>query len=1438
MNVRRTLVLLLLCFISVANIAYAASPNVVISQVSGGGGNSGAQYRNDFIELFNRGTAPVSLAGWSVQYASAAGTTWAVTPLSGTLAPGQYYLVQEAVGAGSQPLLPTPDASGTIAMSATAGKVALVASTAALTGTCPAGVVDFVGFGTTANCFEGAPTANLSNTTAARRAANGCTDTDQNNADFTIGAPTPRNTAVTIPSCGGGNNAPAITAPANPIATVTEGAAPFTVGLTGTDDGGIYNWSATAGTGVATVTVTGGQGTANVTYTVTLQGGFSGTASFVASLSDNVNPAVTSTVNVSVTPLVANDPPTINGFANPVATVAQDAAPFTVSFSGLDDNGIFNWSAVTGSGVSSVAVTGGQGTANVTYTVTLQPGFSGTASFTARLSDNVNPQVTAAVTITVTPAPPPPLDHVVISQVYGGGGNSGAAFKNDFVELYNASTVAFDLSGWTIQYGSATGTTWQVQPIGGTILPGEYYLVKLATNGAVGADVPAANVDGSLNLSGTNGKVALVSNGDALDGCVVVAPVVDLVGYGSTANCREGAGNAPTPSNALAVFRKNGGFTDTNVNSADFVTGTPNPRRTAPIVEIGPAVLNTDPRNNSTTAPRDASLTITFTEPVTVDAGWYTINCATTGAHNDATIAVGGPNAWIITPNVTFLAGELCTATIVKDFVHDVDLDDSGVNADSPGNNYTFSFSIATGAAPSYPADVHLTFGNPSGATADLFNPNNYLMEKPEFALSYNRDRGTPNWVSWHLADEWIGSLVRVDTFRPDPAIPADWYRVTHADYFGSGFDRGHMVPNADRDPETSMPINQATFLMTNMIPQAPDNNQGPWANMENYLRTLLPANEVYIIAGGSGTGGSGSSGFMSTFANGNVTVPAVTWKVALVIPKASGDDIARVTAGTRTISVIMPNTQGIRTVDWMTYLTTVDAVEALTGYDLYANISDAIENAVEAGVNGTNPPGVADQTVNADEDIAETFTLEAAAANSNSLTYTIVSSPSNGTLSGTGASQTYTPAPDFHGTDSFTFRVSDGSLQSNVATVTITVYEVNDAPTAADDSRNTDEDTALQFAASELTSNDSAGPADESSQTLTVSSVSGAVNGSVVLDAGTITFTPAPNFHGSASFTYEVCDSSLCATATVNVAVASVNDVPAAEVSAPSTGVEGSAVSASVSVTDLDAGDSYTATWSVTKNGAPYASSNSFTPDDNGEYVVSVTVTDDAGATATASATVTVANAAPAIGTVTGPTGQLAAGTPATVSVTYTDAGSADTHTATFTWSDGATSTVACAAGTCTSTRTFAAAGIYTATIVVSDDDGGTASATFSSAVVYDANAGFITGGGWFGNKANFNVNAKYHKGATTPTGSTKFELSGATLQSTSYDWLVVTGNTAQLRGTATVNGTGSYAFVVTVVDGNPDTFRIQVWDSSNAAIYDSATQAVTGGNITVHNK
>lgn len=188
--------------------ARAVSDDVLISQVYGGGGNGGAPLTNDFIELFNRGASPVDLTGWSVQYASAAGSSWQKTDLVGTMPPGSYYLVLEAGGAeGSPP--PEADAAGSISLAQGAGKIALVTSQAPLrcgTASQPclpgADIRDFVGYGTSASTFEGAgPTPTLSSRAAALRRAGGCTDSDQNALDFIAAAPNPRNTSTTVLVC-------------------------------------------------------------------------------------------------------------------------------------------------------------------------------------------------------------------------------------------------------------------------------------------------------------------------------------------------------------------------------------------------------------------------------------------------------------------------------------------------------------------------------------------------------------------------------------------------------------------------------------------------------------------------------------------------------------------------------------------------------------------------------------------------------------------------------------------------------------------------------------------------------------------------------------------------------------------------------------------------------------------------------------------------------------------------------------------------------------------------------------------------------------------------------------------------------------------------------------------------------------------------------------
>jgi endonuclease G len=238
----------------------------------------------------------------------------------------------------------------------------------------------------------------------------------------------------------------------------------------------------------------------------------------------------------------------------------------------------------------------------------------------------------------------------------------------------------------------------------------------------------------------------------------------------------------------------------------------------------------------------------------------------------------------------------------------------------------------------------HLLLGNPSQATQ--FNPQNYLISRPQYVLSYNRDKGIPNWVSWQLTQDWLGNLPR-QPFTADTSLPSDWYRVLPADYTGSGFDRGHMIPAADRNKTEADA--RAVFLMTNILPQAPDNNQGPWERLESACRNLAQqGKELYIVAGSVGQGGVGIKGKQMSLAQGKVLVPAKLWKLIVILDRP-GLDIAGITAQTPVIAVIMPNQQGIKDTSWQTYRTTIDQIEKQTGYDFLSNLPQSLQATLEA---------------------------------------------------------------------------------------------------------------------------------------------------------------------------------------------------------------------------------------------------------------------------------------------------------------------------------------------------------------------------------------------------------------------------------------------------------------------------------------------------------
>lgn len=229
-----------------------------------------------------------------------------------------------------------------------------------------------------------------------------------------------------------------------------------------------------------------------------------------------------------------------------------------------------------------------------------------------------------------------------------------------------------------------------------------------------------------------------------------------------------------------------------------------------------------------------------------------------------------------------------------------------------------------------------LLIGNLSGAGRD---PNNLLLEKPQYALSYNARNGGPNWVSWHLEARDLGSVER-SAFRPNTALPVA-LQIQPSDYRGSGYDRGHVCPSGDRTARRS--DNEATFEMSNMLPQAPALNQHVWKSLEDHCRDLAQAgNELYISAGGAGS--------LGRIGDGKVNIPAACWKVVVVLPRGS-NDLARINARTRVIAVAMPNkdTDEVAQSSWSRYIISPSRIERTVGLRFFSTLPPSVRTALLA---------------------------------------------------------------------------------------------------------------------------------------------------------------------------------------------------------------------------------------------------------------------------------------------------------------------------------------------------------------------------------------------------------------------------------------------------------------------------------------------------------
>ncbi|MDB4916252.1 MAG: non-specific endonuclease [Gemmatimonadetes bacterium] len=496
--------------------------------------------------------------------------------------------------------------------------------------------------------------------------------------------------------------------------------------------------------------------------------------------------------------------------------------------------------------------------------------------------------------------------------------------SGEWMEIYNAGRAAVDLAGWAI--ASNSGQSHTITPNATTcgssgcsviVAPGGYVVLgnnrTTSSNGGVPVDYqwPDGTGAAQINLANSNASefVAIVSPGGI---------EIDRTTWGSTSIIPNGISvcltstsadnstlTSPTWQQSTSAWSGSGGDKG-SPGAANAGCGSAPAAGSVKTVTVSPSTfaLTVGETHQYTATGRDSvgtAASTTFT---------WTIDDPSIATINASTGVATGVAAGTTTLHATSANGIIGSATI----------------------SVSQSFSSAV-------YRNNLEFGTPTDADGS----DDIIITRPQYALSYNSARGVPNWVSWNLNKTHFGAAARCDCFAPDPLLPPGAKVVVTGDYTGSGYSRGHMVMSEERT--TTNAENQTTFYTTNVLPQYQDLNGGPWLRFENYNNDLarLGNKELYVISGGTYTASP------ATLNNaGKVQIPSYTWKIVVVLD--SGKTLANVatTSDLQVIAVSMPNVLGISGQQWQSYITTVDAIEAATGYDFLASLPDAIENAVE----------------------------------------------------------------------------------------------------------------------------------------------------------------------------------------------------------------------------------------------------------------------------------------------------------------------------------------------------------------------------------------------------------------------------------------------------------------------------------------------------------